>query len=64
MDERDIWLTANLMLKQHGADALIHAAMRADELAARGDTRGEQVWKRIVRALRELTAMQPPGKPH
>ena len=29
----DIYQTANELIKQHGEDAPIHAAMRADELA-------------------------------
>ena len=32
MDDLDIYRTANELIKQHGADAAIHAAMRADEL--------------------------------
>ncbi len=28
----DIWHSANLLVKQHGEDALIHAAMRADAI--------------------------------
>ena len=50
----DIWRAANLMIKQHGADAAIAAAQRADELLASGDIEGEIVWKRIVAAVNEL----------
>ncbi len=28
----DIYRTANILIKQHGADAPIHAAMRADTM--------------------------------
>ncbi len=30
--DRDIYRTANLLIKQHGQDAPIHAAMRADAM--------------------------------
>ena len=32
----DIWRSANLLVKRHGPDAPIHAAMRADELLEAG----------------------------
>ena len=39
---------------QHGDTAAIHAAMRADALLDAGDLDGYAVWRRIVRAVREL----------
>ena len=42
--ELDIYRTANLLVKQHGAEATIHAAMRADAMLDRGDIDGERVW--------------------
>ena len=47
----DIYRTANVLIKQHGEDAPIHAAMRADELLEAGDLEGWAVWKRILRAV-------------
>ena len=41
----DIYRSANLLVKQHGQDAPIHAAMRADELLEAGDLDGYAVWK-------------------
>ncbi len=38
--EFDIYRTVNVLVKQHGEDAPIHAAMRADELLAAGDVEG------------------------
>jgi len=32
----DIWRSANLRVKQHGKDAPIQAAMRADAMLAKG----------------------------
>ncbi len=52
--DRDIYRSANLVVKQHGADAPIHAAMRADALLEAGNLDGYAVCKRILRAVEEL----------
>lgn len=58
----DIWRSANLLVKQRGADAPIQAAMRADAMLVKGDLDGYAVWKRIVEAVKELLATAPsPG---
>ena len=49
--------TANLLIKRHGADAPIHAAMRADAMLEVGDFDGYAVWKRVLRAVEELQGM-------
>ncbi len=36
----DIYRSAQVLVKQHGQDAPIEAAMRADELLERGDVEG------------------------
>ncbi len=52
-----------MLVKQHGADAPIEAAMRADELLDKGDLDGCAVWKRILRAVEELQGTDPkPGE--
>ena len=53
-EEIDIWRAAHLLVKRHGADAAVVATQRADELLAHGDLDGERIWKRIVRAVRDL----------
>jgi len=74
--DRDIWRAANLLIRQHGADAGVVAARRADEMLAalmggrldlrskleRDDHEGKIVWLRIRRAIDELQAA-PLGKP-
>ena len=55
----DIYRAANLLIKQHGRDAQIEAAMRADELLNKGDLEGYAVWKRVVRAVEELLRSEP-----
>ena len=58
--ERDIYASANELIKQHGEDAPIHAAMRADELLDAGDQDGQAVWKRILKAVDELLSEKVP----
>ncbi len=55
----DIYRTANVLVKRHGRDAPIHAAMRADELLEAGDLEGRAVWKRVLRAVGELQETAP-----
>ncbi len=59
----DIYRSANLLVKRHGQDAPIQAAMRADAMLDKGDLDGYAVWKRIVRAVGELQGTMPgPGE--
>ncbi len=55
----DIYRSAQVLVKQHGQNAPIHAAMRADAMLEAGDLDGYAVWKRILRAVRELRRMEP-----
>ncbi len=57
----DIYRSANLLVKQHGKDAPIHAAMRADAMLEAGDLEGQVVWKRIVRAVEEIQRTDRPS---
>lgn len=56
--EIDIWRSAKRLVGQHGDDAPLVAAQRADELLARGDVEGQAVWKRILRAIEELARVE------
>ncbi len=44
----DIYRTANVLVKQHGEDAPIQAAMCADAMLEKGE--GCAVWKRVQNA--------------
>ncbi len=57
----DIYRSAQALIKQHGQDAPIHAAIRADAMLEKGDLDGCAVWKRLLRAVEELqgTAIKP-----
>ena len=50
----DTCRSANPLVKQHGEDAPIHAAMRADAMLEAGDLDGYAVWREILRAVEEL----------
>ncbi len=58
----DIYRSAQVLVKRHGQDAPIHAAMRADEMLEKGDLGGYAVWKRILRAVEELQRMEPAAR--
>ncbi|MBT4934720.1 MAG: hypothetical protein HOJ87_05860 [Rhodospirillaceae bacterium] len=57
---RDIFTNANELIKEHGEDASIYAAMMADELLDQGDMDGVAVWKRILKAVDELLSEDRP----
>ena len=56
----DVYRAAHLLIKRHGDDAPIEAAMRADELAEDGDMEGRAVWLRILKAVDELISKERP----
>jgi hypothetical protein len=60
LSEWELWACANETIKQHGFDAPIHAAMRADKLLEAGDMDGATNWRAIVTRINELLA-KPSG---
>jgi hypothetical protein len=57
----DIYRSAQVLVKRHGEDAPIHAALRADSMLEAGDLNGCAVWKRIVKAVEELLSKERPA---
>ena len=55
----DIYRAANLIVKRHGRDASIEAAMRADAMLEAGDLDGYTVWKRVLKAVEEWQRAEP-----
>ena len=55
----DIYRSANVLVKQHGPDAPIEAAMRADAMLKEGDLAGAATWRRILKAVEELQGTVP-----
>ncbi len=58
----DIYRSANLLVEQHGEDAPLEAAMRADQMLEAGDMEGFAVWKRILKAAEELLSKERPAE--
>ncbi len=56
----DIYRSANVLIREHGEDAAIEAAIWADAMLERGDLEGQVVWKRIVRAVGEIQRTNRP----
>ena len=50
--DKEIYGVAKVYLREHGEDAVIHAAMRADALLDAGDLDGQRVWLRVIEAIK------------
>ena len=57
----DIYRSAQVLVKRHGQDAPIEAAMQADAMLEKGNLDGYAVWKRIVKAVGELRSKERPA---
>ncbi len=55
----DVYRSANLLVKQHGDEAPIEAAMKADAMLEKGDLDGQRVWLRILAVVNELLDTRP-----
>ena len=55
MDEKDIYRTANVVMKQHGDGSALFAAQRSDALLEQGDLDGAATWKRSLNAITLLS---------
>ncbi len=59
----DIYRSAKLLVDQHGEDASLEAAMRADAMLEKGAMAGAETWRRMVKAVEELRRQEPgPGE--
>ena len=50
----DIYRTANVLTREHGADAALEAAQCADAMIEKGSLDGQRVWKRVLAAVKEI----------
>ncbi len=50
----DIYRTANLLIEQHGGNAVFEAAKNADAMLDKGDLDGQRIWKAILAAVEEI----------
>ena len=60
VDQIDIYRVANLLIGEHGDDASIQAAMKADKMLDKGDWDGRNVWWRRMLAVEELLSKERP----
>jgi 3-hydroxyacyl-CoA dehydrogenase len=64
ISEKDIYRSAQALVRRYGQDAEFEAAERCDAMIEAGDPEGLAVWKRILRAVDELLAQEPPQGSH
>ena len=57
--ELDIYRTANVLIREHGEDAALEAAQRADAMLETGSLDGQRVWKRVLAAVKEIQRKEP-----
>ena len=50
----DIYRTASVLIREHGEDATLEAAQRADAMLEDGNMEGAAVWRRVLQAVAEL----------
>ena len=43
----------------HGEDAVLEAAQRADAMLEKGCLNGQRVWKRVLKAIKEIQRQEP-----
>ena len=60
LPDLDIYRPAQVLVKRHGQDAPIEAAMRADAMLEAADLDGYAVWRRILKAVEELRSEERP----
>ncbi len=60
ISDLDIYRSARVLIDQHGEDAPIQAAMKADAMLEKSDLDGAATWQRIVRATKELLSNKRP----
>ena len=55
----DIYRTASVLIREHGDEADLVAAMRADSFLEAGDMAGSAVWRRVLKAIKEIWREEP-----
>ncbi len=57
----DIFRTASILIREHGDEADLVAAQRADSFLEASDVDGSAVWRRVLKALpeRDLAFLSP-----
>jgi hypothetical protein len=55
----DIYRTASVLIRDHGDEAYLVAAQRADSFLEAGDMDGCTVWKRVLKVIKEIQREEP-----
>jgi hypothetical protein len=55
----DIYRTASVLIREHGDEADFVAAQRADSFLEAGDIDGQMIWKRVLKAVKEIQRQAP-----
>ena len=55
----DIYRTASVLIREHGEDAALEAAQRADKFLEDGNMAGSAVWRRVLKAVKEIQREEP-----
>ena len=55
----DIYRTASVLIREHGEVADFVAAQRADEFLEAGDMAASAVWRRVLKAVKEILREEP-----
>ena len=51
--------TASVLIREHGEEADLVAAERADSFLDDGDIDGSAIWKRVLKAIKEIRREEP-----
>ena len=55
----DIYRTASVLIHEHGEDAVLEAAQRAEAWLDKGETAPYLVWKRVLAAVKKMQREEP-----
>jgi len=64
VSQKDIFISAQLLIKKHGDHAETIAERRMQEMMERDDAKGASVWFSILSSLEDLRAMKQQRQLH
>ena len=56
----DIYRTTSVLIREHGEEADLEAAWRADAVLEKGSLDGQRVWKRVLAAIKDIQRQEGP----
>lgn len=64
VEERDFWHVAHHLIRLHGSQAPLDAAVRAEKARLSGDEDGHSIWRLVMHKVQELQREPLPGELH